>query len=34
MGTTKGDHDWSCLEQHREIFRFTRGMEADKIGFT
>lgn len=19
-------HDWSCLEQHREIFRFTRGM--------
>jgi isoamylase len=21
-------HDWSCLEQHREIFRFTRGMIA------
>jgi isoamylase len=23
-----GWHDWSCLEQHREIFRFTRGMIA------
>jgi glycogen operon protein len=21
-------HDWSCLEQHRDIFRFTRGMIA------
>ena len=21
-------HDWHCLEQHREIFRFTRGMIA------
>ena len=21
-------HDWRCLEQHREIFRFTRGMIA------
>ena len=21
-------YDWSCLEQHREIFRFTRGMIA------
>lgn len=21
-------HDWSCLEQHREIFRFTRGLIA------
>jgi isoamylase len=21
-------HNWSCLEQHREIFRFTRGMIA------
>ena len=21
-------HDWSCLEQHSEIFRFTRGMIA------
>jgi isoamylase len=21
-------HDWSCLKQHREIFRFTRGMIA------
>jgi isoamylase len=21
-------HDWSCLEQHKEIFRFTRGMIA------
>jgi glycogen operon protein len=21
-------HDWSCLDQHREIFRFTRGMIA------
>ncbi|MDA8171410.1 MAG: glycogen debranching protein GlgX [Nitrospiraceae bacterium] len=21
-------HDWSCLERHREIFRFTRGMIA------
>jgi glycogen operon protein len=21
-------HDWSCLEEHREIFRFTRGMIA------
>jgi glycogen operon protein len=21
-------HDWSCLHQHREIFRFTRGMIA------
>lgn len=21
-------HDWGCLEQHREIFRFTRGMTA------
>jgi isoamylase len=21
-------HDWSCLEQHNEIFRFTRGMIA------
>ena len=20
--------DWSCLEQHREIYRFTRGMIA------